>query len=52
MERVHQETLEDPADVNRDIAVTLNASDGESADTTLFMDRVLGGPDGCEGDDE
>lgn len=50
-ERVELQTLSDPEDLMGDVLMGIYGSDGETAETTHIMDRVLPAPDG-ELDDE
>lgn len=47
-ERVGLRTLEDPTDLLTDTPMTIYGSDGESAETTEIMERILPAPDGSE----
>jgi len=47
LEKIAQPTLDDPADVTHDFAMSIQASDGEG-EVAPFMDRVLDAPDGSE----
>ena len=47
-ERIDQDSLVDPDDALGDTLLTINASDGESANVTEIMQRWLPSPDGSE----
>jgi hypothetical protein len=47
-ELIGADVLEDPADVNRDMQVSIYGTDGGFDETTWIMDRTLGAPDGSE----
>jgi hypothetical protein len=51
-ERVGQDVLEDPADVDRDTVVTIRASDGQTGETVTILEGLVPMSDGTDPDQQ